>query len=346
LSRPISSRDKERFGIIQAEKTLGAVIEYWLFPSINDLNFTRNASDVELITNKTELRKVFARLPSEYEIFLVFPFTSNTLWIHKEFSKSRIAYNYLKLYSNEVPFLTAAKSMLFRLRFIHLRGCKQIFSCRNYSIFSASPFFLMSLTSKIILVPSADWNEFQKASTRNNDSSTSGSGYLVFLDSFLEGHPDFAVPLVEDSSRYWHRMNSILNGYSQKFNLRVIIKEHPKRTSPIPIDSFLISKETTANLIAGSALVLCHATTAISFVTLAKIPLVQIRLDSLCNSGWYANWIMRVNKVLKSKIIGITDEDSDFEIPKIDYDQYSYYVKKHHFHSHHSVQNYAEYLIK
>lgn len=346
LSRPISSRDEERFETLETAKRLGAEIEYWLFPSINDLNFTNSPTKLELIKSKSELRTAFIGLPAVFEILFIFPFTSKTVWIHKEFSRSKIPYNYLKLYSNEVPYLTVVKSLLYRLRFIHLRGCKRLLTCRNYTKLSASPFFLISLKSKIEIIASADFIQFRNSETVDKESLASRTSYLVFLDSFLEGHPDYKIPLVEDSYRYWHLMHSILSGYSQKYNLRIVIKEHPRRTVPIPIESFESSKESTAILIANSSLVLCHATTAVNFVALAKIPLIQISLDNLGNSRWYANWIKQINKVLKSKIIGITDKDFDFDIPKIDHNQYAYYVNKHLLNSHHSVQNYAKYLIK
>lgn len=346
LASPPSPRDEVRFGILDTKKRLGAEVEYWFFPSINDSRCNDSYPSTEILKNKSDVRNAFSHLPDVFEIVFTFPFSKKTAWIHKEFSGSKIPYNYLQLYANVVPTLTAIRSLLFRLRFIHLRGCDRLLTCKSCTKFSASPYFLINFKSKIKRVASADYLQFLNLNEGDREPSKPGSEYLLFLDSFLEGHPDFDVPLIRDSARYWNLINQILNKYSQKHSLRIVIKEHPKRTAPIPIKSLVVSKKPTPILIANSALVLCHATTAVSFVALAKIPLIQINLHGLCNSTWYLKWINGINKSLKSKLLEITENDSDCSIPQIDSIKYSNYVKKHIYDGQGTDYNYAEHFLK
>lgn len=117
------------------------------------------------------------------------------------------------------------------------------------------------------------------ASARMDILSPIPSPYLVFLDDFLPFHPDFNAlgSRTIDPVRYYAALNGFFAMVEQEYGATVVIAAHPKA---IYMENPFAGREVifgaTTVLVKGAAMVLAHASTAISLAVIHQRPLLLI----------------------------------------------------------------------
>ena len=109
-------------------------------------------------------------------------------------------------------------------------------------------------------------------------------GTIVFLDSYLPHHPDYAgedlPPL--DAVRYYASLRRLFDDIEDHLELRVLIAAHPRAeySDETLFGGRPIIKDRTADLVRKSALVLAHWSTAISHAVLYEKPIVLLTANA------------------------------------------------------------------
>ncbi len=113
----------------------------------------------------------------------------------------------------------------------------------------------------------------------------------VFLDEAFDDHPDYQI-LGKDvpvtAVRYWTALETFFRALESKTGLKVMIAPHPKTSGRVPdfIKMRMAEVGRTAELVRDSALVLCHASTAVSFAVLFRKPLMFLTTNEIERSGY------------------------------------------------------------
>jgi hypothetical protein len=119
-------------------------------------------------------------------------------------------------------------------------------------------------------------------------SSPPEQEYAVFIDQDLCFHSDFIyekLPFVVTPEKYFPAICNALNRISRSLQVGIQIAAHPRssyeRRGLDCYPGFPIVRGRTAELIARSALVICHDSTAIHFAVLFGKPMIFVTTDEL-----------------------------------------------------------------
>jgi hypothetical protein len=101
----------------------------------------------------------------------------------------------------------------------------------------------------------------------------------VFLDEAFSDHPDYeiiGVPPPVTSNAYWSAMERLFRALEASTGLRVTIATHPKNAGNVPpsIKRRMAAPGRTAELVRDAQVVICHASTAVSFAVLFRRPMI------------------------------------------------------------------------
>jgi hypothetical protein len=111
----------------------------------------------------------------------------------------------------------------------------------------------------------------------------------VFLDQFLEDHPDqhrAGVPFC-DPRTYYSNLQRVFESLESSLGVEVVIAAHPA-SDYAPRDARFggreIVRDRTVALVAGSRLVLAHDSTAVAYAVLAEVPVTFITDEGIGRS--------------------------------------------------------------
>ncbi len=163
-----------------------------------------------------------------------------------------------------------------------------------------------------------------------------GERICVFLDQMLATHGDFGKSVSFSpvtAQHYIPALNHFFNLIEQELQMKVIIAASPRAdyvANPIFGTRPVLSGK-TLELVAESALVLFHSTTAISFATLFDKPILMIKTKEMHNALGYANFLTNMAASLNLKPLCIDDPEElkhfDFSACAVQprhYDNYKY----------------------
>ena len=187
-------------------------------------------------------------------------------------------------------------------------------------------------SAKVINVNAFDFDRFLKMERK--ERVVNGT-YIVFLDQYLPYHSDFLIheKRTIESESYFFNLNTFFSQIEKKFETKIVIAAHPKANNykkHNPFDKRPVFFERTAELVAGSMLVLAHYTTSINFAVLFNKPIIllsSIQIKKVLPAG--AQFQDRLAKTLGSMILDIGDNITD-EI-KITFDSFKYSEYKYNY---------------
>ncbi|MHB8099934.1 MAG: hypothetical protein ACYDD5_10160 [Sulfuricurvum sp.] len=161
--------------------------------------------------------------------------------------------------------------------------------------------------------------------------------YILFLDEFLSGHPDFKLQnakMVSEKS-YLSQMNDFFSKVEKEFGIKVIIASHPKADyAPETFNGRNIVKYKTAELAKHAELLIAHISTSIGFATIYQKPLLLTYTQELQDiNPSYVKHIYSFGHTLNCNVIKIDaiclQTDTNIlskRIKKIDKIQYNDYL--------------------
>ena len=119
-------------------------------------------------------------------------------------------------------------------------------------------------------------------------TAKTASSYAVFLDNYYPFHPDYAVPGNPhphlEPDRYYDGLNRFFDVLEGSSGLRVVIAAHPRSRYDEIGDYFgdrRVEKYKTAELVAGTTVVIAHQSRSINFAILFQKPIIFVTSDEL-----------------------------------------------------------------
>lgn len=162
--------------------------------------------------------------------------------------------------------------------------------------------------------------------------------YAVFLDEDVVHHSDYdhmgIRPYATEQS-YYASMNSFFKKLEQDLKMPVIVAAHPRSNYDLRSQLWegrTAIKGRTAQLVRDAALVLVHASTAVSYAVLWRKPLLFLTTDEvLC--GHLNAHIVLTSTLLKAPIFNVDDDGVQFCALKscinVDGAAYAGYIKEY-----------------
>ena len=120
--------------------------------------------------------------------------------------------------------------------------------------------------------------------------------YCVFIDDFLPFHPDFSIQKNQmlNAENYYKNLNKFFAKIEKKLNTSIVIAAHPKASYIAnPFESRAIVFGETNSLVKNAAVVLAHASTAISYAVIYEKPLCLL----------YSNDIKKIHPVIYHQML-------------------------------------------
>ncbi|MDP1604363.1 MAG: hypothetical protein Q8M03_13990 [Legionella sp.] len=113
----------------------------------------------------------------------------------------------------------------------------------------------------------------------NSRPSELPDNYCVFIDDFLPFHPDFSIQnnARVTAEKYYNALNNFFVEIEKRYDTTVAIAAHPKALYPVnPFGGRRVVFGETSSLVKNSAIVIAHASTAISYAVIYEKPLCLI----------------------------------------------------------------------
>lgn len=191
----------------------------------------------------------------------------------------------------------------------------------------------VSITNCIVCCNHFDYDdalEFEQKSSYNKIN------YIVFLDEFLSGHPDFKMQNTHTVSEnnYFCEMNLFFQKLEKTLGLEVIIASHPKANYDLKVfDGRKIIKYQTAELAKNATLIIAHVSTSIGFGVIYQKPIVLTYTQDLkAVNPTYVGYINTFGRALNCLVIEIDefiDTDQIFHLKDIDTSSYNAYLENY-----------------
>ncbi len=191
-----------------------------------------------------------------------------------------------------------------------------------------SEFIKIKNNSKIIRAHNFDYDNFRWCI--KNKFLLKSKYNLVFLDEDFPCHSDYlrdGLGPAIDEEKYFSEISNVLINFSNRFQLKPIIKLHPKanfsksrRMYKLPV-----SIRDTAKLLAHCDVVMAHCSTSIQLAVLFRKPLILIIPNQLKkNSVWWKS-IDNFSKLLKVPAIKSSEINKLKCIPSVNIQSYNQY---------------------
>ncbi|MCX7310051.1 MAG: hypothetical protein NTZ72_19755 [Afipia sp.] len=153
---------------------------------------------------------------------------------------------------------------------------------------------------------------------------------VVFLDEAYADHPDYEIlgqrsPVT--AARYWASLESFFKKLECETGFSVIIAPHPKSNGVAPEISThrWQTGKTTPELVQESAIVLSHASTAISFAVIFRKPIIFLTTDEI-EKSMYRRHIARMSSFFAWRRVNVDRlSTSDLQIPAVSESVYAGY---------------------
>jgi hypothetical protein len=190
--------------------------------------------------------------------------------------------------------------------------------------------------SQVVAIHSFDYDRYLSYVRSAAAPLFPGEKICVFLDQMLATHCDFGKSVSFSpvtAKNYIPALNHFFDLIEKELKLKVVIAASPRAdyiSNPIFGARAVVSGK-TLELVAESALVLFHSTTAISFATLFDKPILMIKTHEMSRALGYANFLNNMAASLHLQPLCIDDSDeiknfnfSAFETWPRNYDNYKY----------------------
>lgn len=209
-----------------------------------------------------------------------------------------------------IPFLSP-KSILSKLKIRLFNFIEKYYFYNNqfdltfYSGYAELPSNLIS--KKNIPIGLCDHSQYILSF---NSSPKVAHTYILFLDVNLPFHSDFdllGLSRVEPIS-YFNELNNFFRLIEKKYNTDVIVAAHPKACYSNEYCGRRIISGDTATLARDALFIITHASTAVSYATLYKKPLLLIYTDEMyaLYKNNYLRQIRAIADYLKRPFINIS----------------------------------------
>lgn len=159
-------------------------------------------------------------------------------------------------------------------------------------------------TTARVFAGALDYDLYLDAVNGETVETRDGTPRIVFLDQFLESHPDREHSVVPfcDPNTYYPNLRRVFDEVEHALRARVVIAAHPRSDysdRDIRFGGREIIAGRTVDLVRDSMLVLTHDSTAIGFAVLFERPVCLITDD-----GIRKNYVRRGNAETLSRLLG------------------------------------------
>jgi hypothetical protein len=155
---------------------------------------------------------------------------------------------------------------------------------------------------------------------------------IVFLDQMLATHCDFGKSVSFSpvtAENYLPALNNFFDILERKLGMKVVIAASPRadyENKPNIFGSRRIVSGKTLEVVAESALVLAHTTTAMSFAVLFDKPILMLTTKEMSEATGYANFLDNMAASLKLMPLCI---DNAEEINKFHFENYTQWPRNY-----------------
>ena len=168
--------------------------------------------------------------------------------------------------------------------------------------------------SSIIPYCSYNYDLYLDARTTDEPKGMPVKPYFVFIDQYLDKHPDFyknkkKPPVTE---KYYKTLNSFCERLSEYAGCKYVVASHPRRpiTENVDFDTPYIYDYKSVFLVKECDFIVAHYSMAIDFAVLFGKPVVLITTDEI-EKSWVNKFIVSLSKKLATDVINI-DNPIDF----------------------------------
>lgn len=359
-------RDYKRFGIEALEKN-SFDVEVWDLTQILQPATYRSYMPPDkfgyegliTFTNKEDLLKGLSSLGENDFVIALLGYYLKAAFVYRALSK--LISGYALLTANAVPDIEELRppskierlKNIFPITLIRVRSAisaKLAFSKFPFRWFGIKPARLMlaggecsgnypypvSRATEIIWIHSLDYDRYlEEMSSQREDSPPK----VVFLDEYAPFHPDwehlgFGWPVSAD--KYYRLLNNFFQIVEDALGMDVVIAAHPRshcdKVKAYFGDRLVIIGQ-TCRLVRESSLVLCHASTSLSFANLFGKPALFMTFAELDNH-WEGRLARTMAKRFGKEVIFIDrqtpiDWGKEMAIDRTSYERYKQaFIKK------------------
>lgn len=335
---PLSSTRKKNFFIDKFIQD-GFDIEFWCVQQI--LDYSKNAvySDKDYehykrnFTSKNDFKSFLNNVDATNTIFFVeLWFRVESLFIFKLLFKYKFRWMIIAYYINPVDnFLEIIhKNQIFKRNSFNLKFIRKVnihtiksklFNIRYKKIKAKfyKPNVLFYTGNNPVDIPadkrvSINYFDVENYHLALIEEPIINQPYIVFTDIYLTNHPDLQILggiNYIDEKKYHHKMSKFFDYIEEKFMMPVVIAEHPKANYINEFGERKYYKNSTANLVINSKMVISHTSLSVSYSLLSKKPTIQIYTNEFLETPILL-YLMNVMKgvTFLSRIPAINIDDS------------------------------------
>ena len=180
--------------------------------------------------------------------------------------------------------------------------------------------------TRVVDVHGLDFNLYRSIVTADSGIP---SPFAVYLDQDMGFHSDYAknglTPPV-DPERFYPVLNRFFSHFTTTTGIRVVVAPHPRSSIEAlrhRYTSAEVVDQPTSILVAESAAVLTHASTAVSFAVIARKPILIIGTREMLRS-WFGRFIRSYERALDKSCIDIDDTAAALDL-SVDESRYAEY---------------------
>lgn len=318
----------------------GVEVEYWNVSALT-YNIKMPLDDVAGLTKRdftslSDFRGYVRKTGSKTTLYLVYMnFDAKTAFCYRELSKQGLSMAYC-VNGVQVP-ITSIKYRIANLnllrvlnnRICRILKCTKLFAPLKYQLntcIKAEVDYKIDKSTKMIAFNSTDF--VASKHIQNLDIQTP---YIVFIDQYLPLHPDIKVAGMHsiNPDLYYKSINHFFSMIEEQEHCRVVIAAHPIAQSyreHNPFEGREIFFYKTNSLVKKAKGVICHQSTAISFVSIFKKPVIVLTSDDIISNMGLINECCKSNAViLGGRLINMDHIPDDVKFEPIDEDKYLAY---------------------
>lgn len=335
----LDSRINQLFGTRELVAR-GVEVEYWNVSALT-YNIKMPLDDVAGLTKRdftslSDFRGYVRKTGSKTTLYLVYMnFDAKTAFCYRELSKQGLSMAYcvngVQVPITSIKYRIANFNLLRVLnnRICRILKCTKLFAPLKYQLntcIKAEVDYKIDKSTKMIAFNSTDF--VASKHVQNLDIQTP---YIVFIDQYLPLHPDIKVAGMHsiNPDLYYKSINHFFSMIEEQEHCRVVIAAHPIAQSyreHNPFEGREIFFYKTNSLVKKAKGVICHQSTAISFVSIFKKPVIVLTSDDIISNMGLINECCKSNAViLGGRLINMDHIPDDVKFEPIDEDKYSAY---------------------
>jgi hypothetical protein len=187
-------------------------------------------------------------------------------------------------------------------------------------------------SSNVISIHSFDYDRYLNYLRSGKEIFFPNEKVIVFLDQMLATHCDFGKSVSFSpvtAENYLPALNNFFDILERRLGMKVVIAASPRadyENKPSIFGSRRIVSGKTLEVVAESALVLAHTTTALSFAVLFDKPILMLTTKEMSAATGYANFLDNMAASLKLTPLCIDDAN---EINKFNFEAYTQWPRNY-----------------